>query len=141
MTDPAADNHRNPGLVPVQPHALAVVVFTNSVDMTWLRVLAQGFRHCFVFVEVGSDWIMIDPLSNQMTIRSLEVISSHDLASWYTEQGHTAIVTYQRYPMNRVAPLGLFTCVEVIKRALGIHSVWVQTPFQLFKYLKKENNP
>jgi len=31
-----------------------------------------------------------------------------------------------------------FSCVEFIKRVLGIHSCFILTPWQLYKYLNKE---
>ena len=35
----------------------------------------------------------------------------------------------------RSAPLGVFSCVETVKRLLGLRTRWVFTPWQLHRFL------
>ncbi|MBT4890053.1 MAG: hypothetical protein HON65_10925 [Rhodospirillales bacterium] len=119
----------------------AVVVFTNQTALPWLRLLSCGFRHCFVAVEADCGWIVFDPLSNVLKTNSLAAISSQELANWYRANGYRVMISYVRDPLMRPAPWALFTCVEAVKRLLGIHSRWVVTPWQLWKFLNNENNP
>lgn len=119
----------------------AVVVFSNQIGLPWLRFLPRGFRHCFVAIEADCGWIVFDPLSNVMNANSLAAISTEDLANWYRSQGYRAVISYRRDPLMKPAPWALFTCVEAVKRLLGIQSRWVITPRQLCKFLIREKNP
>jgi hypothetical protein len=39
---------------------------------------------------------------------------------------------------RRPAPLRPYTCVEAVKRILGLHAPWVITPWQLYGLLRKQ---
>ncbi len=119
----------------------AVVVFSDRNDLPWLGLLARGFRHCFIAVQADCGWIVLDPLSNMMTVNSLSDISCDDLAAWYNAEGYNTVKTSLCLPPLQPAPWGLFTCVEAVKRVLGISSRRVITPRSLWSFLVKENNP
>ena len=119
----------------------AVVVFTDSNSMPWSRWLAHGFKHCFVAIAIGAAWVVIDTLSGRTNVLTVPRCSAEDLAQWYQDQGYQTIITQQRIAPARPAPWALLTCVEVIKRLLGIHNYRIQTPKQLSNFLNSENNP
>ncbi|MBL4747319.1 MAG: hypothetical protein JKY17_00545 [Magnetovibrio sp.] len=124
----------------------AIVVFSGQTDLAWLRVLRPGFCHCFVLLECpaqdGStrrgDWVMYNPLSNVTQIEVWTLQDEEALRTWLVGQGHFLIDTYVRPPTARVLPWRPYTCVEAVKRALGLHAHAVFTPWQLHKYLKNE---
>jgi hypothetical protein len=58
-----------------------------------------------------------------------------DLEEWYRHQGLSVIETCVRAAPLRVAPLRPLTCVEAVKRILGIHARSINTPWQLYRYL------
>ncbi len=118
-----------------------VVVFGDDNCIPWFRWLAPGYRHCFVAIATGSNWVIIDPLAHQTVIESIPLSSADALSNWYRQHGYSTIITGQRTSPAKPAPWAPFTCVEAVKRILGIQHYWVQTPKQLFKYLKNENNP
>ncbi len=119
----------------------AVVVFSNQNAIPWLGFLSKGFRHCFIVVETGAGWAVIDPLSNIMKVDNLSDLPAHDLVDWYRSRGYRVLVATVLAPKMQVAPWALFTCVEVVKRILGIQARWVLTPKQLWNFLLNENNP
>jgi hypothetical protein len=41
-----------------------------------------------------------------------------------------------RRDITKAAPFMLFTCVEAVKRVLGIHRRGIVTPWQLYQHLK-----
>lgn len=114
----------------------AWVVFSGHADMAWLKILKPGFRHCYVLLNDGKHWITIDPLSNYMDINVQEMPAEFDLPRWMQVRGHM-IVPAQIEQLPRQAPWMLLSCVEVVKRVLGIHKRWIITPWQLFRYLEK----
>ncbi|KAF0112782.1 MAG: hypothetical protein FD149_2342, partial [Rhodospirillaceae bacterium] len=58
-----------------------------------------------------------------------------DLAVLYRNQGLTVVETVLFVPPLRLAPWAPFTCVEAVKRILGIHVRAIITPWQLYKVL------
>lgn len=122
---------------PLYPRAL--VVFGSRGDVTWLRWLRPGFRHCFVALDDGAAWLTVDPLLHRLEVRASGLPSDFDLASAY-RQMDLAVLEMAPHPVPlRRAPLGLFTCVETAKRLLGIRAPWVITPWQLYRFIARGN--
>ena len=115
--------------------APALVVFDDDTTLKWLRPLCPGFRHCFVVLGRGDHWIICNPFSHYTDLEVVHGFTSAELAAWYRHYGLRVVETMARMPPPRCAPLRPFTCVEVVKRALGLRAPWVFTPRQLHRYL------
>lgn len=118
----------------------ALVVFSGGTTVWWLRLLQPGFRHCFVAVASGEGWIIIDPLSHKTSLSVVEGYSADELAVWYESHGLRTVKTTLRDVPPKMAPLAPTTCVEAVKRVLGIHARPVITPRHLYDYLLVEKN-
>ena len=114
----------------------AWVVFSGQADLPWLKILKPGFRHCYVLINDGEHWISIDPLSCHTELMVHHIAPQFDLPGWLTSRGYT-VITAPITPKRTVAPIGIYSCVEAVKRLLGIHNRWVMTPWQLYKTLVK----
>jgi hypothetical protein len=116
---------------------LALVVFVDHAESPWLRGLRAGFRHCFVVVRQELAWLACEPLTDRLELVLLPLPEAFDLPGFYATQGHTVLLGPTRADLPRrglaLAPL---TCVEVVKRLLGIRAAWVMTPWQLYRHLK-----
>ena len=113
----------------------AWVVFTGKTDLPWLRILKPGFRHCYVLLNDGERWISLDPLSNYMDVSvHHHVPAEFDLPRWLKTRGHT-VVRAETQRIKKEAPWMIFTCVEAVKRTLGIHDRFIFTPWQLYRRL------
>lgn len=112
----------------------AWVVFSGQSDLAWLKILKPGFRHCYVLLNDGRHWISVDPLSNSMEVSVHHVPAEFDFPLWLKDRGHK-IVPAAIERRQKQAPWGLFTCVEAVKRILGIHSPFIITPWQLYRHL------
>jgi hypothetical protein len=118
------------------PHASpAIVVFDDDTTLKWLRPLDAGFRHCFVAVRRGDHWIICNPFSHYTDLDVVSGFTADELAAWYRHHGLHVVETLAKTPPPKCAPLRPFTCVEAVKRALGLHAPWVFTPRQLHRYL------
>lgn len=115
----------------------ALVVFMGSSDLKRLRLLRRGFRHCFVAVFTAGGWVICDPLSHQTDLGIVHGFSADELAGWYRNSGLRVIETRVRAAPRRPAPLRPYTCVEAVKRVLGLHAPWVVTPWQLYRLLSR----
>ena len=118
-------------------YSRALLVFSGRTGVTWLRWLRPGFRHCFVALDDGTEWLTVDPLLHRLEVRASGLPSEFDLAGEYRRMDLAVIeVAPAAVPLRR-APLGLFTCVETVKRLLGIRARWILTPWQLYRFLAR----
>jgi hypothetical protein len=114
----------------------ALVVFSGRVDLWWLGLLRPGFRHCFVLVELGDSWVCVNPLAHRTSVEIWRMAAATDLLAWLRAQkGVTVVETFVRHPPRKAYPIGIYSCVEAVKRILGLHGRWVLTPGQLFDHL------
>ncbi len=115
------------------------VVFSGQADLPWLKILKPGFRHCYVLMNDGEHWITIDPLSNYIDVAVHHLPKDFNLPLWMQERGHT-IVPAQITQTPKQAPWMVFTCVEAVKRVLGLHKRFILTPWQLYAHLRQQQN-
>jgi hypothetical protein len=119
----------------------AWVVFTGKADLRWLKFLKPGFRHCFVLLNDGEKWTSLDPLSHHTEI----VVHHHlpptfDMPRWLESRGHRVVRTALTRGHTKPAPWMMFTCVEAVKRVLGLHRRFIVTPWQLYCHLSARKN-
>ena len=115
----------------------AIVAFGGSPELKVLRYLRPGYRHCFALVHSQGVWVMYNPLSIGTEIDVWPSDSETQLRHWLSMNGYTLVDTHVRPLRPGVLPWTLFSCVEAVKRILGIREPWILTPWQLFKYLRK----
>ena len=118
----------------------AWVVFSGQTEISWLRFLKPGFRHCYVLLHDGERWTSVDPLSHVTEISvHHHVPSDFDLPAWLAARGNRVVKAPLRRDVTKAAPFMLFTCVEAVKRVLGIHKRAIFTPWQLYRHLTFPN--
>jgi len=117
----------------------AFVVFSGRADLPYLRVLKPGFRHCFVVFRRNGHWIVYEPLSNRTEISIAAADTGYDIAGWMRQLGFTVLPAMVSAFSHRPAPWGLFTCVEAVKRVLGIRRRRILTPWHLYRFLREQN--
>lgn len=115
--------------------APAYVVFTDHTDLAWLRLLRPGFRHCFAVVQVDGAWVIVDPLSHWTTLRVVPELAGWQPEPWFRHLGLTVVAAAAVEPAPRLAPWRPYTCVEAVKRLLGLRLPGVFTPWQLYRAL------
>ena len=115
------------------------VVFENNISLWWLRFLKKGYRHCYVLIclsEKYNSWLELNPMSNQLYVFKHESLLGLDYLNHLKTTKNAVVVPVEfcQAPL-KCAPLGFFTCVEFVKRILGIHKVSIVTPYQLYTFL------
>jgi len=121
-------------------YPFAYVAFGGKPTRWWMHFLKKGFYHCALLLGNGRDWILIDPLVH---FTDLIILKNADILNGLKNKGYRLIRTTPKIPDPTPVQFRPFTCVEVVKRFLGIYQPKIWTPYQLFKFLflKKENNP
>lgn len=116
----------------------AWVVFSGQTELLWLNILKSGFRHCSVLLNDGAHWITFDPLSNYTDLVVHNIPQDFDLPLWLRDRGKKVVPATIGRP-EKPAPFMPLSCVESVKRLLGIHKRFIVTPWQLYRHLNKQN--
>ncbi len=116
-----------------------VVVFSDQASLKTLRFLKPGFRHCYALIETVGGWILYDPLSHYTHISFYEALTLPELIEWHMAHGATVVCCRIRTDVPCVVTVRPFTCVEAVKRILGLQAPWALTPWRLF--LKLTESP
>jgi len=117
----------------------AYVVFSNNTDLFFLGLLKKNFRHCFLILSDGQNWISVDPLFTNLFIDIQNDIKDEKVfIKWLSENNYKVLEANIQGQKTFYLP-GLCTCVGVIKKILGVRQLFMWTPHQLYKYLKKNN--
>lgn len=114
----------------------ALVVFEHRHAVGPLRLLAHGFRHCFCLLREDRGWLLCDPLKGSLVLRllpdyppdalCLHFLDTHrHVALGFAAEGGSADAGWARP----------YTCVELVKRAIGFNARFAITPRQLFERL------
>lgn len=123
---------------PSEAPPAALVVFEHREARGVLRLLRPGFRHCFCLIARESGWLLCDPLKQSIHLAWLPAIGADRLLQHFSRDGRTALLGTAAEPTPslrlRLRPL---TCVEVVKRVLGLAGVPATTPWQLHETLRR----
>lgn len=122
---------------PGQPRR-ALVVFSGASDLKWLRWLKPGYRHCFALVQSNGYWVMYNPLSTGTEVEVWPCDHEPYLRTWLSEQGYQVIEQTVRPLLPKPLPWAPYSCVEAVKRVLGLRVPGVLTPWQLYRYIKND---
>lgn len=129
-----------PTLIPQDKSATAQavwVVFSDKTDIRFLKILRGGFRHCFVIMQQNGQWMIIDPRADKTDITLLPHPAHFNLPRYFITDGCTVIKCPPIATPKKIAPIFPMSCVETVKRVIGLHRRWVVTPFQLYRALNQ----
>ena len=115
----------------------AYVAFGGTPAHWWMHFLKKGFYHCALVLGNGRDWVLIDPLVH---FTDLIILKNVSIVKALQKKGYRLIRTTPHIPDLTPVQFRPMTCVETVKRFLGINQAKIWTPYQLFKFLflKKE---
>lgn len=114
---------------------MVIVGFQPSVRAAGLNWLKKGFRHCFAYQQTDSGWVLCDPLGAGLLLRSAPALQPRALLCATAAIGASAVAVECTDRSERMPWLRPITCVEICKRLAGRRSVWLITPYQLFRDL------
>jgi len=117
-----------------------LVVFADAPEKRFLKFLRPGFRHCFALVSGvrAGEWIYLDPQSHRVRCESWCYSPIFDPCSYYRAIGyHCVWATYPQSVAQKIR-IGPMSCVELVKRLLGLSGFWIITPWQLYRHLQKQ---
>ena len=115
------------------------VIFSDAQEPHWWDMYTRPkFRHCFIVMQAGTGTLQVNYGG-----RGISVIYGEEPIQEFLGRCHAeglTICTAFSCPNDVFRlKLELCTCVSIVKDILGIYSPWMYTPFQLYKYLRKQN--
>jgi len=113
----------------------AVVAFGGQPTFWWMHFLKPGFYHCLVALKSQNEWLLIDPLLHYIDI---VYVFQGDIHLFFRQHGYTMVDVSIQEPSAKHMHIWPVTCVETVKRIIGVHKLSVFTPFKLFRYLAKK---
>lgn len=120
------------------PQGRLVVVFGEQAGLAKLRWLKPGFRHCWAYLPGDAGWTALEAMSHRVDIKHFYGWNpAADLAAHLRRQGWCALTVPRLDPPRRLAPPLPFSCVELVKRLIGLHSWSIRTPWELFLETRK----
>jgi hypothetical protein len=111
------------------------IAFSGRADIAFLKCLRPGFRHCFALIKGDGHWLMVDPMLHKMDVNTTATPADFDLPGWMRARGYRVVRAPMLEAPRRVACPSPFTCVEAMKRLIGLHDWRIFTPWQLYRYL------
>ena len=107
------------------------LVFKTAKDTFLSKIMPKGFGHVFAVIQHGGYSVLVD------------TTASHSMAHVYADgfeyiaEDSDTIIEFNRIidTTERYYYPCLMSCVEVVKRFLGINKFSIQTPKQLYKEL------
>ncbi len=116
------------------------VVFSGESDIRWIKMIfRKGFRHCYTVMNDGAKWVTCDPLAHKLELSvHHQIPATFDLPQWLTARGLKVVPVRAPFYKKKSLPPAFFTCVEAVKRMIGVRKMRVLTPYQLFRYLERQ---
>ncbi len=115
------------------------IAFSGKADVQFLKFLRPGFRHCFALLRGPDTWLVVDPMLHKLEVQATLCAADFDLPAWMRARGYR-VTRAPRLPTPARALLPApFTCVEAMKRLIGLRAWWVLTPWQLYRRLVSFN--
>lgn len=119
--------------------AKALIIFSDDTDLWWLKILRRGFRHCAVLIEQNGQWILVDALAHKTELLVVDVPDGFQLGEWLRDDGCIVCETRLEHHSARFPLWPAFaTCVESVKRILGVRQAFIFTPWQLYCHLQRQ---
>jgi hypothetical protein len=125
---------RAPG--PARGEARVIVVFEDRAATGGFRWLRSGFRHCFCLVRRPVGWIVCDPLKSKTCLEVVDPYDERELLLHYRRRNAIVLVGRCIEPDRGRDFFRPLTCVEIVKRVVGLRAPRVWTPYQLYRALR-----
>ena len=113
----------------------AFLIYTDTY-YPFSKFFKEGFRHVAIVIRTDSNYVLIDPRASTVGLELTGRVVPDTMERQLRDNSH-AIQRVSTVKGKGFFPIGLFTCVSLFKKLLGIRAWWVLTPYQLYNYINK----
>ena len=115
------------------------IVFTNQRSFSWWHWFTkEDFRHCFILVKAGKGTHLLNFVKMGVQVSYWDYSIQQCLGECHNEGYKISSYNACYKNMDRLY-LHLLTCVGLTKAIMGIWEPLIWTPYQLYKWLEREN--
>lgn len=110
---------------------MVIIGFSNKTYRPVVQLLCRHFKHCVIITKHANKFVLHQFVKQNcvsyipITNRGIAQLKSNGWVFIFLHQKPISFNTHT------------FTCVNYVKYAIGLKSIWIQTPNALYKYLKK----
>ena len=110
---------------------MVIIAFSNKTSKIVPRIFCRHFRHCAPIIRDKKNLVMYQFVKHGNVVqinlhpRDINILRAH---GWEFVYVPNDIKT----DFN---PTSAYSCVDLSKRALGIHNHFIQTPYTLYKHI------
>jgi len=114
---------------------MIIIAFSENTSKILPRIICRRFRHCAPIICNRNNLIMYQFIRHNkieqinLRTRDIAILRAHD---WHFVYIPSDIQLHTNYLLNA------YSCVDLSKRAVGIKSIFIQTPTALYKYLTRK---
>ena len=114
---------------------MIIIAFSENTSKILPRILCRKYRHCAPIIPDNDELIMYQFVTRHHIVqihlnpRDIVILRAHGWKFVYCSPSVTTPA------FNFVQS---YSCVDLSKRALGIRSFFIQTPYALYKYLTRK---
>lgn len=114
---------------------MMIIAFSKNTSKILPHMLCRHFRHCAPIICNGHDLIMYQFIKHNH-IEQIH-IKSRDIAILHAH-GWEFIYISPGGPVNKCNLSHVYSCVDLSKRIIGLKSIFIQTPYMLYKHINKK---
>ena len=114
---------------------MIIIAFSKNTSKVLPHILCRHFRHCAPIICNGNHLVMYQFITHnhieQIHIkpRDIGVLRAH---------GWEFIYVSPTINCNLFDYMHAYSCVDLSKRAIGLKSIFIQTPYGLYKHLQQK---
>ena len=114
---------------------MIIIAFSENTSKILPRILCRKLHHCAPII------------CNKTNLIMYQFVSLHHIEKIYLQPRDIKILCAHGWKFIYMSPnksiyhfdyTSAYSCVDLSKRAIGIHSVFIQTPFALYKHLTRK---
>lgn len=110
---------------------MVIIGFSDKTSVPMVRLICGRFKHCVIITKHNTNYILHQFVKHRNVAQI--AISTRGIAQLKSCGWVFIYLRCHGVELNNNA----WTCVDFAKRAIGIKSVWIQTPNSLYKYIEK----
>lgn len=108
---------------------MVIIAFAPKSSKILPNLLCRKFRHCAVIIRKENGFTMYQFVSHKKVKR----ISLHQRDITILGRNGWRFVYIPCMLRHNFNPAIAWSCVDMAKRAIGLKSFWIQTPYDLYK--------
>ena len=115
---------------------MIIIAFSENTSKILPRILCRKFRHCAPIICDQQDLIMYQFIRHNqieqihLHARDIAILAAHGWRFVYVSpNAHCYGFDFSSHA---------YSCVNLSKRAIGVRSFFIQTPYSLYKYLTQK---